>query len=478
MSTRQNLGMRLIEQRRRRMSTVNDVQTLVAALGGDSKVLAFYDTNYNVTNDGAGHVTAWDDARGAAGYGPQLVAGKGAGAYPAWDSTNKTITTDGSQNWLETVMDAKFDFHSPRTIIVIAAAPAAASYMLSVGNGSGFTKVWWMGINGSLSVGSALGGEAPANARTTNSANHRLIINLHDGTSPGTGVNVGNVYQYLEGWGRLRTLRDGNATFSAGNNQLMVGRISGAANYASAIVKTIVVLDGPLSMAGHDALIPFATARGIVIDSSAPALIADGNSLTAGYAASNPTTKNWLAQMVTAHAALASYDTLNAGLSGKTATMIVSPTNGGTSTQQKDRTLAAYNAARPKNFYVYWEGINDDIVQHADATTSIANAQKACQDAKARGFTVLVLTQLKSGTAGGFNADETRRLTYNAAIRNFVTNGFADAVVDVASNPNLIDPTNTTYFYTDQLHLTDAGYNEVANHATYGVWPALSALGV
>ena len=49
-------------------------------------------------------------------------------------------------------------------------------------------------------------------------------------------------------------------------------------------------------------------------------------------------------------------------------------------------------------------------------------------------------------------------------------------MADVASITNLQDYTNTTYFNGDQTHLTDAGYDLVANDATYGVTQAINGL--
>lgn len=107
-------------QRRRRRGVTSALPagnaTLVADLGGDSVVLAFYDARNNVTSSG-GVVDAWDDTRGGAGYGPQLTSS--GTARPAYASS--VITGDGVDDVLKSSASATFAINGACSLIVIGA---------------------------------------------------------------------------------------------------------------------------------------------------------------------------------------------------------------------------------------------------------------------------------------------------------------------------------------------------------------------
>lgn len=130
--------------------------------------------------------------------------------------------------------------------------------------------------------------------------------------------------------------------------------------------------------------------------------------------------------------------------------------------------------SRRHNVYVLWGGIND-IFANADGPTVASRRYTLAEEAAAAGFTVIALTNTKCGTLTG--AQETARTYANAdLLANYAAHGIT-AVYDAASEANLQNPADGTYFYqTDglQVHLVDAGYAIIAA----GVQATLVALGI
>lgn len=88
---------------------------------------------------------------------------------------------------------------------------------------------------------------------------------------------------------------------------------------------------------------------------------------------------------------------------------------------------------------------------------------------RAAGFVYVVGLTVPAATL--FDAAKTtQRLAYNALLTSGSAAGFYDAVVDIASIPELADPTNTTYF-SDGIHFTAVAAQLVADL----VAPALAA---
>lgn len=120
------------------------------------------------------------------------------------------------------------------------------------------------------------------------------------------------------------------------------------------------------------------------------------------------------------------------------------------------------------NICILWGGTNS-LYFGGTAAATYADIVTYCNARRAAGWTVIVGTitpRTNAGTPGTFEAD---RQTVNAAIRaNWPS--FADALADIAADSRLGDAgdeTDTTY-YTDLVHMTDAGYAVVASivHAT------------
>lgn len=104
---------------------------------------------------------------------------------------------------------------------------------------------------------------------------------------------------------------------------------------------------------------------------------------------------------------------------------------------------------------IIWEGINSFTVYKDSAVSTYGYLSQYIAGRHAAGVRhVVALTTTPSPELGKFQAD------YNALI--VANRGGADQVVDLTQDPRLADPMNATYFYSDHLHLVDAGYRAVA----------------
>lgn len=113
--------------------------------------------------------------------------------------------------------------------------------------------------------------------------------------------------------------------------------------------------------------------------------------------------------------------------------------------------------ARPKNVLVLWM-FSNDIAAGRSASTIYSDtlATVAAFRANDSHGQVVVCTEIDRNSgwpAGG----RTTVAALNTLFRNGVGTDF-DAVADLAARSEFSDATNTTYFYTDQVHLTTTGY--------------------
>lgn len=121
--------------------------------------------------------------------------------------------------------------------------------------------------------------------------------------------------------------------------------------------------------------------------------------------------------------------------------------------------LALWIDGTRNNVCVYWLGTNDIYNWSRTAVQAQTDLETKVNAMLAAGADeVYVLTMIKRGAATG--ALETARQDYNTSIAARAgTVGYT--VIDVAANAAFSNPANTTY-YTDTIHLTDAGYAIVA----------------
>lgn len=119
-----------------------------------------------------------------------------------------------------------------------------------------------------------------------------------------------------------------------------------------------------------------------------------------------------------------------------------------------------YDLHAVDNIALVWCGTNDYAAGDADTVALDGNLDivNALYD---RGFTVYVLNMLPRTDLGAGNAAfETKRTTFNSSIASTVS-GKA-TVIDIASDPNLDDADDATYYAGDGVHLSGAGYDVVA----------------
>ena len=124
-----------------------------------------------------------------------------------------------------------------------------------------------------------------------------------------------------------------------------------------------------------------------------------------------------------------------------------------------------------RHVVVFWGGTND-VIQGVAASTTYSNIKAYCNARKAAGELVIVFTLQPMG---GLAAYETNRQAVNASLRadfptttaytNILTGAsYADYLVDLGNDATIGvagAQTNPTY-YTDSVHMTDAGYAIVA----------------
>lgn len=191
-------------------------------------------------------------------------------------------------------------------------------------------------------------------------------------------------------------------------------------------------------------------------------IICDGNSLTYGFASSDPATKSYPARLQL----LAPFNTngatvYNFGVNSQTTPMMLSDV-----ASQVD---PLYTPG-VKNIVIVLEGGND-IYFNGSATDAYDNLVEYCTDRRAVGFKVIITTvyaREHSACCGGVTPFgdndaqfESKRQTLNALIRaNW--EAFADALFDLDANADF-ETYNSTIFDADKVHLKDAGYQAHAN---------------
>lgn len=118
-----------------------------------------------------------------------------------------------------------------------------------------------------------------------------------------------------------------------------------------------------------------------------------------------------------------------------------------------------------------WLGTND-LVEGTSASTLISNLTTYINKRIANGCTKFVVFDIivRSGMP------EVQRLAYNSALSTLAVQGATIKHCALANDSRLNDYTNLTYFGSDQIHLTQAGYGAVAELAKPKIeeifWPA------
>lgn len=183
-------------------------------------------------------------------------------------------------------------------------------------------------------------------------------------------------------------------------------------------------------------------------------LICYGDSLTAGYGVGDPIVDSWPGKVASLRpAALAK----NYGVSGLLLGDLI--------TWYPSRIHPLFGPTRLRNVIGIQGGWNDLIAGQADPETILSRWRCLVAMARSSGFQVIAQTM----TAGNLSVQpadaEASRQAINTAIRAGIPGPYGDAVADAGGDAILGDPANTgnaTYWQSDQLHLTPAGYSLVA----------------
>jgi hypothetical protein len=142
---------------------------------------------------------------------------------------------------------------------------------------------------------------------------------------------------------------------------------------------------------------------------------------------------------------------------------------GSTRTAERTSTFISRLPAQSNDgdIVIFWEICNEahDFTSDTEGTALYANVVAYCNQARARGFKVVIVTGIARDFPAYDDANITDRIfACNALIRANYTS-FADAIADVALISTFdakADTTNTTYYNADRTHLTDSGYDLVA----------------
>jgi hypothetical protein len=439
---------------------MTDISDLVTIFGGDSKVLAFYDSRNNV--NGGTLATSWDDARGAAGYGPNWPAV--GTTKPAYNTTTKDITLDAVNNGFESAVDAKFDPTGGKTVLYVG------DFQGSTGWGpvlcdDPLTK--YIGYDMRTAVMARASTGSIISMASARSSTRRAAMISTSAAAPygGGGIEPHLVQVVSQVHGRPgrngQYLLDNQNAHSAGSWRLNVGYFAGSVAQP-AVIRAVIVLDHTITGAEWAAFVAWAVANhSAVADNANTRLVFfDGNSLMAGFlgsAGADPPA------VVMAGGGLSTdCDYVQGGLNSVYGATMVN--------WSPSRVQPALKGAHVKKVYVHWEITNDIIGNGQTGAQAAENARLACVAAKAAGATTaIVCTCLPRGTFSG--AQETQRLAANTAIRAKPTG--IDLVCDLAAITNLQNTANATYFNADTTHLTDAGYSLAATDATNGMRQAI-----
>ena len=109
---------------------------------------------------------------------------------------------------------------------------------------------------------------------------------------------------------------------------------------------------------------------------------------------------------------------------------------------------------------IFWE-LTNDLASGQTPAQCLTNLKAYCSLAKTYCKKVYILTCIPDDSGRYLDAD---RLTLNSLI--LADTSFCDGIIDICALPEfdaLADASNTTYYQTDKLHLTLAGFNLVGD---------------
>lgn len=435
------------------MTAITDLIALLSAEG--CPATAFYDYLNGVTAT-AGRVTSMADQVGTAG----AFLGQGS-PLPAIDtSAGGGVTSDGTQSYMVTGVDAAFQQARANWMCLIGTVgknPTGGATM-GIVNAGGTRYVAISGFDSGFVGAHALNGTVPSpQVRDGVVRCHLVWYSTLD--VPINATNIG-----VETIGRLRnSLLASDGAFLPSDSYLATFG-SPITAFNTDTFRTIIFGTGDITRNALLAIQNFAvTQRGATVVAPKNALITIGDSLTVGFPLA--TANSWPALVMQDPMFANYYDMHNVAIDGDGAVAWT--------TQARVRADPSINPIRSRTIVTVWAGSNDIGLNGVNDVTLMGVFGRLCAERRALGCKVVCATMIKRGT---FDATmESYRVNFNAWLMANWPN-FADAIVDVASNPNFSDPNNATWYDPDTAHLTAAGYASVANDPAFGWLPVLKGL--
>ena len=264
-------------------------------------------------------------------------------------------------------------------------------------------------------------------------------FSLFGGSAAGNAT-LGNKYTYLFN-SQLEAGVGGGAQASGTGTSGAIGSCAGA--YTAMDVAELLVYSQPLSGPDNAALLAYAKAKYPQLAPTFNAQVfAYGNSITAGYGITDGGT--WPID-------------LQNSLSASTAVYNMGYPAAQTSdlTTNYATTIAPFYSATKTNVLVIWEIRNSICNSGQTAAATYDSLVSLAQAAHTTGFKVIIATSPGSGGCSGQNLTDIA--TVNSNIKaNFLSSGYADAVVDLAAN-SCLSGTSGSCLQGDGVHLNDAG---------------------
>jgi lysophospholipase L1-like esterase len=223
-------------------------------------------------------------------------------------------------------------------------------------------------------------------------------------------------------------------------------RLSGAL-FLVALLATVLCLAPGLALSPAQAASPT-----VSLDPQIGVIVFDGDSLTAGSEATDP----YPSQIMRTFASGTSWYNLGIGGLRIKDILDMAPT----------RVDRRFNPRLGRNVVVVWAGTNDLALWNHMASAVYKRLRQYCEERRAQGFTVLVLTMLPRNDKVCLSGFEERRQSVNRKLRESWT-GFADGLVDVAADPLIGTPgceSDLRYWVKGGVHLTNKGLGLVATH--------------
>jgi hypothetical protein len=112
---------------------------------------------------------------------------------------------------------------------------------------------------------------------------------------------------------------------------------------------------------------------------------------------------------------------------------------------------------------VLW-GISNELAIYRSSQNAIQKLQRVCLMYRNAGYKVGVLDTLPRDLAPVYAGFEKDRVYSNAWLKSNWSK-FCDGFLPISDDPRFQDINNTTYFYTDKIHLTDVGSDLAASLA-------------